>query len=99
MSDLALQLARAYGCPIKMAACMADNPTPLLQAVMKLGPIRVHWMSDAGQSKYRSKKNPYGKGVYLTPWSLNGKQATMHEIMRAAHTLKPSKEAGESHRR
>lgn len=82
MSPTPEQLARAYGCPIKMAACMAYYPTPLLTCVMKLGPVRVHWMDDAK----RSTDTDYRKGEArrLTPWSLDGKQATIHEILRAA---------------
>lgn len=67
-------IARAFGCPLRLAAMLAATPCPPeLTGIMTLGPVRVHWVGDA-------------KGGKPIPscWSLDGKRATFEQIAAAA---------------
>ena len=67
-----------FGCPGHIGAAMAVDAGPLLMAVKRIGPKRVQWASDSpGRSNYGSLNS-------LTMWCLDGRRATVAQILNAA---------------
>lgn len=82
------EIAQRYGCPIEVARAMARGITPLLAAVRRIGPERCQWIGQplrCSSPSGRPAGRPVGPistdGREATSWSLDGKRATVAEIM------------------
>jgi hypothetical protein len=82
----AVDLMRSYGCPEYVAVKMAANATPLLRAIMAIGPLRCRWRV--------GPKRVNGQGGDLTCWTIDGKRATEDQIFSLAGGPSPQFPAG-----